>query len=72
MRSTPIDTTFKAMIAGLEQRGLSRSQIAARSGLSRQTIFRFAEGMARAPTLESYQRLAELVTKSGVPMERKP
>jgi transcriptional regulator with XRE-family HTH domain len=59
---------FAAMIAGLESSGLSRSEIAEQAHLSRSTVWRLAEGMAREPTHESFvkvSRLAEKVVRSG-------
>ena len=57
---------MQVMIEGLRSHGMSFSEIAQRSGLSRQTIWRFANGEARAPTLESYHRVEQLAVKAGV------
>ncbi|MET0166467.1 MAG: helix-turn-helix transcriptional regulator [Vicinamibacterales bacterium] len=63
---------IEGMLCGLESYGLSRTEIARATGLSRQTIWRFACGQARAPTLESYRRLKRLAAQVGVTRDWKP
>lgn len=48
---------FASMIAGLESVGLTRTQIAEGSGISRMTVWRLAEGEARRPSFETIERL---------------
>ena len=68
MRPFKTDAIFQAMIESLELSGKSRAEITSRSGLSRQSVWRYAEGLAQAPTLDSYRKLEKLVTRSGVPL----
>jgi hypothetical protein len=55
---------FEALIAGLEGRGLTRSEIASQTGLSRMTIWRFANGMAREPSHRVVSRLETFAARS--------
>ena len=48
------------MIAGLEQRGLKRSEIARQSGVSRATVSRYGNGYAKAPAYECVVRIKNL------------
>lgn len=48
---------FEALIAGLENRGISRSAIASGAGISRDTVWRLATGTARRPSHETIERL---------------
>lgn len=41
---------FASIIAGIEATGLSRTEIALAAGLSRQTVWRIAEGFAVEPS----------------------
>lgn len=55
------------MIAGLEDRGYSRTQIADEAGLSRATVWRLATGEARIPLWTTVQALQTVEKKlSGV------
>lgn len=56
-----------SMISGLETvAGLSRAQIARAAGVSRMTVWRYAEGEARQPSHDSYERIDKLCRKVGV------
>ena len=55
-----------ALIAGLEQIGLSRSEIAERAGLSRQTLYRLVNGDGRAPQFETFEKLEKLSRRVGM------
>lgn len=61
MRHEPFD----ALIAGLEDLGISRTEIAQATGLSRDTIWRLATGSARQPYFETIDRLQDFARKSG-------
>jgi transcriptional regulator with XRE-family HTH domain len=52
-----------AMLAGLQSTGMSRTEISNATGLSRQTIWRFASGMGREPTADAFLRVQQLVHK---------
>ena len=52
------------MIAGLEQSGMTRTAIAPRSGLSRNTIWRAATGMWREPDHESVAKVGSLYERT--------
>lgn len=63
---------FDTLIAGLEGRGFSRSEIALQTGLSRKTIWRLATGEAREPGFETIERLRLFDQKTAVsPMTQK-
>jgi transcriptional regulator with XRE-family HTH domain len=55
MRREPFDT----LIAGLEDQGISRTEIAQATGLSRDTIWRLATGTARQPYFQTIDRLQD-------------
>ena len=57
---------FANLVDALRSAGLSQSEIAMRSGLSRQTVWRYATGEARSPTLESFQKLEKLAQRVGI------
>ena len=57
---------FMAMIAGLEDHGLSRSEIAEQSGLSKATIWRYATGTVRDPLYSKVKRIERLCTRYSV------
>lgn len=63
---------FDALIAGLEQSGYTRTDIATATGLSRQTIWRFANGMARDPKHDTAVRIKNFAEVHSVtPMLQK-
>lgn len=49
---------FEALLSGLQAAGLSGAEIARLSGLTRGTVWRLENGMCRAPTLDTYVRIA--------------
>jgi len=59
---------FCSMIAGLKAEGLTATQISRESGLSRQSLYRFENRESRAPTLESFNRLALCCKRYGLPV----
>jgi transcriptional regulator with XRE-family HTH domain len=54
---------FEALIAGLESRGYSRSEIAHGARLSRTTVWRLAVGEARQPSYATITRLKAFATE---------
>jgi len=56
---------FAAIIAGLENMGLSRTEIAAASGISRTTVWRLSVGEARQPSYETISRLKNLEARAA-------
>ncbi len=56
---------FEALIAGLEDRGISRTKIASGAGISRDTVWRLATGTARRPSWETIERLRNFEQKCG-------
>lgn len=54
---------FAAMISGLEANGISRPEIVRRTGLSKNTIWRFANGTVRDPKHETVQKFLSLQHK---------
>lgn len=54
---------FAAMISGLEAQGVSRPEIVRRTGLSKNTIWRFANGTVRDPKHETVQKFLSLSAK---------
>lgn len=64
--------TFAAMIAGLESAGLSRTEIAIRAGISRNTVWRMATGEVREPAYSTVIRVERLAKSAAVrPLEQK-
>jgi transcriptional regulator with XRE-family HTH domain len=63
-RSMPPDE-FQAMIAGIEATGVTRTQIARRVGMTRDTVWRYATGSVRRPSLDFYLRLKQLEKSVG-------
>jgi transcriptional regulator with XRE-family HTH domain len=61
---------FQTMVAGLQDAGLSRTQICRQTGLSQATIWRAVHGEMRAPAFDTYDRLVRLAEKVGVPQSR--
>jgi transcriptional regulator with XRE-family HTH domain len=53
------DETFRSMIHGLERLGVSRNQIAQNCAVSRQTVWRLAEGRILIPTLPTARRIED-------------
>jgi transcriptional regulator with XRE-family HTH domain len=51
---------FAAMISGLEANGVTRPEIVRRTGLSKNTIWRLANGEAREPKYETVQKVLDL------------
>ena len=63
---------FAAMIAGLESAGLSRTEIANRAGISRNTVWRMATGEVQEPAYSTVMRLERLAKTAAVrPVEQK-
>lgn len=54
---------FQAMIAGLEHHGISQQEIARRTGVSRATVWRMANGMGRSHRYSTDFRIEELHRK---------
>lgn len=48
---------FAAIIAGLESQGISQSEIARETGLSRMTIWRLNTGISPRPSYETVMKL---------------
>jgi|RhiMethySRZTD1v2_1073278.scaffolds.fasta_scaffold1147622_1 transcriptional regulator with XRE-family HTH domain len=71
MRNDNPTEVFAAMISGLRGAGLKRSEIAQRSGISRQQLWRLENTVSRRPSLESFQKLerlhSQVVTKAARP-----
>jgi transcriptional regulator with XRE-family HTH domain len=63
---------FQSMIAGLEDRGLSRTQIAEEAGLSRATVWRLATGEAREPSWQTIDALRNIEKRiaTDLPMKQ--
>lgn len=61
MRHEPFD----ALIAGLEDQGISRTEIARGAGLSRDTVWRLATGTARQPYFDTIDRLQHFAQKAA-------
>ena len=59
---------IQSMLAGLRDVGLTNSGIARESGVSRQTLWRFETGDSRQPSLESFNRLALVCRRHGLPI----
>jgi len=53
---------FAAWIAGLESEGLSRTEIAERAGVSRNTVWRLATGSATMPSHSTVSRIEKIYT----------
>lgn len=51
---------FAAMISGLEAQGVTRPEIARRTGLSKNTIWRLANREAGSPKFETVQKVLDL------------
>jgi len=64
---------FAALIAGIESRGISRTEIAVGARISRTTVWRLATGEARAPSFETITRLIRYEEKIALvsPMKQK-
>lgn len=54
---------FAALIAGIENQGISRTEIAYGARISRTTVWRFAEGAAHNPSFETVTRLVTYAEK---------
>ena len=54
---------FASMILALRQSGLSPTEIAKRSGISRTHFYRLASGDIRRPSYETFDRLQRLEAK---------
>jgi transcriptional regulator with XRE-family HTH domain len=61
---------FKSMIAGLSNVGMTQSDIARQSGVSRQTIWRLETGEAREPTYDTFVKL-DRVYRAAVPVTQR-
>jgi transcriptional regulator with XRE-family HTH domain len=59
---------FIAMLEGLRDAGLTTTSIAREAGVSRQTLWRFTTGDSRQPSLESFNRLALVCRRHGLPI----
>jgi len=53
----------RRLVADLERAGMSKPQIARAIGTSRQTVWRFSEGLSREPGYLVVERLAKLAAK---------
>jgi hypothetical protein len=51
---------FAAMIAGLEANGIPRPEIVRRTGLSKNTVWRMANGTLREPKYETVEKVKAL------------
>lgn len=60
------DIDLAAIIAGLEATGLSRTEIANQARLSRNTVWRMAQGEVREPTYSSVMRIKGLADRRAV------
>jgi transcriptional regulator of acetoin/glycerol metabolism len=60
---------FDALIASLEHQGIKRTEIAHRSGVSRSTIWRLANGVGKHHFVDTIQKI-ETVQKSS-PVKQK-
>lgn len=54
---------FAAMISGLEAHGVSRPEIVRRTGLSKNTIWRLANGEAGQPKYDTIEKVQALAAK---------
>lgn len=61
---------FQSMLAGLSSTGMSTTEIARQSGLSRQTLYRIKNGEAREPTYDTYQKI-DRVYRNSVPAQNR-
>lgn len=61
---------FAGMVAGLEQVGFSRTEIARETGLARTTIWRAANGMWREPDHQSVVRLDSVFQRAVSPRKQ--
>jgi transcriptional regulator with XRE-family HTH domain len=58
------DEDFQALIAGLRDTGMSRSQIARDTRLSRQTLWRLEAGRTiSAPSYDTVRRIEDFATR---------
>ena len=62
----PTGDEFASMVAALEASGLSRTEIAAEAHVSRMTVWRFAEGLAREPSVRTVSKIAAVVERHGL------
>lgn len=62
------DERIASMIEGLKAEGLTASQIARESGLSRHSLWRYTVGEARQPSLQSFDKLALVCRAHGLPI----
>ena len=58
------DDPFQVLLDGLRAAGLNDAEIAKEAGVSRDTVWRFRNQVARSPSLESYIRLANTYEKA--------
>jgi transcriptional regulator with XRE-family HTH domain len=63
--------TFEALIRGLESQGISRTEIAQRSGVSRTTVWRLAEGVVTEPSWTTGNRIEKLFSSAVSPVKQK-
>ncbi|MDW9823493.1 MULTISPECIES: helix-turn-helix domain-containing protein [Sinorhizobium] len=54
---------FAAIIAGLESQGMTPTEIARESGLSRMTVWRIANGETSRPSYDTVIRLKSLAVR---------
>lgn len=54
---------FAAIIAGIESTGMTKSEIARETGLSRQTLWRLSIGETSRPSYDTYARLKSLADR---------
>jgi transcriptional regulator with XRE-family HTH domain len=67
--SNDMSDVFKSMMAGIADAGMSQSELARQSGISRQTLYRIREGEAPKPSFDTYVRL-DRVYRAVVPAPR--
>ena len=65
--TTTTAQSVKAMLAGLQRCGLSLTEIAEQSGVSRATVHRGVNGQALAPSHDTFTRLSSLAERVGPP-----
>jgi len=59
MRTNP-PARFQSMILALRQSGLGRTEIAARTGISRAHLYRLAAGDIRRPSYDTVSKIEKL------------
>jgi len=57
---------FEAIVAGLSAQGMTKTEIARRAHISRDTLWRILAGMSRRPSHEVVTRIEALAKAAGV------